>query len=69
MNALRNYALLNYTAVIKILKKHDKYLPFKIGPEFLKENVSHLPAFGNLEQLTSTMNRVKVRGYFLKLNN
>lgn len=59
--ALRDFAQLNYTAVNKILKKHDKYLPFKIRQEFMREHIAPLPVFGPLDSLCNLMSRTQVR--------
>ena len=59
LTALREYASLNYTAVTKIVKKHDKYAPVKIAATF-RTDLNSRPVFGTLEEVHTLLARTRV---------
>jgi len=59
--ALRDYASLNYTAISKILKKHDKYMPTKLKLDFVRAHVDTRSVFGTLDELHALLTRTRVR--------
>ena len=59
LTALREYASLNYTAVTKIVKKHDKYAPAKIAATF-RTDLNSRPVFGTLEEVHTLLARTRV---------
>ena len=59
-NLLSGYAVLNYTAISKILKKHDKLVPqFPTKTLFVQEHVTPKQMFGTQDELNKVLAQIK----------
>jgi len=66
INNLKIFASLNYTAISKILKKHDKYLPsYPIKTVFMQERVSSKSMYTTQDELYKEL--TKIRNLFSEL--
>jgi len=65
---LQSFATLNYTAISKILKKHDKNFPTSaMKSQFMESFVNNKPMYGTQDELTKLLAQAKVLFLFFSL--
>jgi len=68
---LKNYAILNYTAISKILKKHDKLIPsFPTKDIFMQEHVAPKKMYSTQDDVNRVLTQIKnIYGDFFEDGN